>query len=46
MEKRRNAYKRIVSMHKHLGLLGKVQCAGKDETTIDVEGTEWTHCRI
>ena len=35
MGKRRNAYKRIVSKHKNLGLLGKVQCAGKDKTTID-----------
>jgi len=46
MGQRRNAYKRIVSKPKNLGLLGRVQCAWKNKTRIDVEGIEWTHCRI
>jgi hypothetical protein len=37
MGHRRNAYKRIVSKPKNMGLLGRVQCAWKDKTTIDVE---------
>jgi len=46
MGQRRNAYKHIVRKPKNLGLLGRVQYAWEDKTTIDVEGIEWTHCRI
>ena len=46
MGQRRNAYKRIVRKPKNLGFLGRVQWPWEDKTTIDVEGIEWTHCRI
>jgi hypothetical protein len=43
---RRNAYKPTVNKPKNMGLLGRVQCAWKDKSAIDVARIEWTHCRI